>query len=119
VWPAVNAAPRLGMVSVTEAVNLINREKGQVIDVSEPDEFSKGHVGGAKNLPLGQVEERLASMVKNKALPVIFVCTTGSRSGKAVAMAKKAGFAQAKALQGGTQAWRAASMPIDSSAQPA
>jgi rhodanese-related sulfurtransferase len=116
VWPAVSAGPRAGSVTVTEAVNLINREKAVVIDVSEPDEYSKGHLGGAKNLPFGQVEEKLAGVVKNKATPVILVCVNGTRSGKAVAFAKKAGFATASSLQGGLSAWRAASMPVESGA---
>jgi hypothetical protein len=29
----------------------------------------RGHVGGAKNVPLGQLEERLPTLVKNKAVP--------------------------------------------------
>jgi predicted sulfurtransferase len=40
------------------AVQLINREKAVVIDVCETEEFAAGHVGGAKNVPLGQLEER-------------------------------------------------------------
>ena len=35
-------------------VQLMNREKAVVIDVCEPDEFARGHVIGAKNLPVGE-----------------------------------------------------------------
>ncbi len=113
VWPAVVSAPRGGAIAVTEAVNLINREKAVVIDISDEAEFAKAHVGGAKNVPFDQVEVKLASVVKNKATPVILVCASGSRSVKAVALAKKAGFTNVQSLNGGTAGWRAASMPID------
>ena len=116
VWPAVTGGVGAGAVGVTEAVALINREKAVVIDVSEPEEFGKGHMGNAKNLPFGQVEEKLAAVVKNKATPVILVCINGTRSNKAVAFAKKAGFEGARSLQGGLTAWRAANMPVESGA---
>ena len=38
------------------AVQLINREKAVVIDVCEPAEYQAGHVGGARSIPLGELE---------------------------------------------------------------
>jgi rhodanese-related sulfurtransferase len=92
---------------------LINREKGVVVDVCEPAEFAAGHVGGAKNIPLNQLEAKLAGVVKNKALPLILVCQSGARSGRAVAIAKKLGYEQAQSLGGGLSSWRAANLPIE------
>jgi rhodanese-related sulfurtransferase len=97
------------------AVQLINREKAVVIDVCEAAEFSAAHVGGAKNIPLSQLEEKLPGMVKNKALPLILVCQSGARSGKAVAVATQLGYAQAQSLGGGLGAWRAANLPVEKS----
>eukprot|EP01034_Spumella_vulgaris_P042575 gene42575-52800_t len=96
-----------------QAVQLINREKAVVIDVCEAEEFAAGHVGGAKNVPLGQLEERLPSLVKNKSLPVVLVCASGARANRAVAVAKKLGYEKAEALAGGLKAWRDASMPVE------
>ena len=45
-----------GGVGTAEAVRLINREKGVLIDVSEPAEFAAGHAVGARNIPLGSLE---------------------------------------------------------------
>ena len=56
-----------------DMVQLMNREKAIVIDVCEPDEFAKGHVIGAKNLPLAQLEEKLAQVVKSKTVHVVMV----------------------------------------------
>jgi rhodanese-related sulfurtransferase len=102
-----------GSLTAARAVQLINREKAVVVDVSEPDEFAAGHVGGAKNVPLGQLEERLPQVVKNKTVPLVLVCAKGARAQRAVAVAKKLGYEKAEALAGGLKAWREASMPVE------
>jgi rhodanese-related sulfurtransferase len=94
-------------------VQLMNREKAVVIDVCEPDEFSRGHVIGAKNLPLAQVNDKLPQWVKNKSTPVIMVCQVGARSSRAAAVARKLGYENAHSLSGGLRAWVAASMPTE------
>ena len=111
-WPTLRSASA-GSLSPAQAVQLINREKAVVIDVCEAEEFAAGHVGGAKNVPLGQLEERLPSLVKNKSLPVVLVCASGARANRAVAVAKKLGYEKAEALAGGLKAWRDASMPVE------
>ena len=102
-----------GSLTAARAVQLINREKAVVVDVSEPDEFAAGHVGGAKNVPLGQLEERPPQVVKNKTVPLVLVCAKGARAQRAVAVAKKLGYEKAEALAGGLKAWREASMPVE------
>ncbi|MGH6626173.1 MAG: rhodanese-like domain-containing protein [Burkholderiaceae bacterium] len=111
-WPIVRGATG-GSLTAARAVQLINREKAVVIDVSEAEEFAAGHVGGAKNVPLGQLEARLADVVKNKALPLVLVCPTGARAQRAQAMAKKLGYEQAQALAGGLKAWKEANLPVE------
>ena len=113
VWPLIASGMNAGALSASGAVQLINREKAVVIDVSEVDEFAVGHVGGAKNVPFGQLEEKLSATVKNKALPVILVCATGARANRAVAVAKKLGYEQAQALGGGLKAWKEANLPLE------
>jgi rhodanese-related sulfurtransferase len=111
-WPLIKSGGAGGLTA-DGAVQLINREKAVVVDVCEADEFAAGHVVGAKNIPLGQLEEKLAGVVKNKALPLILVCKSGARSGRAVAMAKKLGFENAQSLSGGMGAWRTANLPVE------
>ena len=110
--PALKGAGQGGLTPAA-AVQLINREKAVVVDVCEPNEFAGGHVGGAKNIPLGQLEGKLGSAVKNKALPVILVCHSGARSNRAIAIAKKLGFENVQSLAGGMGAWRSASLPVE------
>ena len=113
-WPVLKGAATAGL-NPAAAVQLINREKGVVIDVCEPGEFAAGHVGGAKNIPLADLEAKLASAVKNKSLPLILVCQSGARSGRAVMIAKKLGFEQAHSLGGGLASWKAANLPLEKS----
>jgi len=100
-------------VGVMQAVQLINREKAIVVDVCEAEEFAAGHVGNAKNVPLGQLSERLPQVAKNKNVPLILVCTKGPRAQRAVGIAKGLGYEKAVALAGGLAAWREASMPVE------
>ena len=95
------------------AVQLINREKAVVIDVCEPAEYQAGHVGGARSIPLGELEAKLPGAVKNKATPLVLVCASGMRSGRAVAIARKLGYDNAQSLSGGLKSWRDASLPIE------
>ena len=111
-WPVLKGATGGGL-DAAQAVQLINREKAVVIDVCEANEYAAGHVGGAKNIPLNQLEEKLAGVVKNKALPVILVCQSGARSNRALAIAKKLGYEQAQSLAGGLGAWRTANLPVE------
>ena len=111
-WPAVQGATA-GGVSTAGAVQLINRERAVVVDVSEAEEFAAGHVGGAKNVPVGQLEQRLPEVVKNKALPLILVCPNGARATRALAVAKKLGYEKAQVLAGGLKAWKDANLPVE------
>lgn len=111
-WPVLQGAATAGL-NPAGAVQLINREKAVVIDVCGPGEFAAGHVPGSKNIPLDELEAKLAGAVKNKTLPLILVCQSGMRSGRAVAIAKKLGYEQAQSLGGGLAAWKTANLPVE------
>jgi len=114
-WPVLANGAKAGTLTANGAVQRINREKAVVVDVSEAEEFAAGHVGGAKNVPLAQLEDKLTSTVKNKSLPLILVCATGARANRALAVAKKLGYEQAEVLSGGLKAWKEANLPIEKS----
>lgn len=110
--PLIQGAAGSGL-SAAQVVQMINRDKAVVVDVCEAEEFAAGHVVGAKNLPLNQLEDKLAGLVKNKTLPLILVCQSGARSARALAIAKKLGYEQAQSLSGGLGAWRSANLPLE------
>jgi rhodanese-related sulfurtransferase len=110
IFPALNKGRGL---SPQDMVQRMNRDRAMVIDVCEPDEFARGHVIGAKNLPLGQLEDKLTQVVKNKSTQVVMVCQVGARSARAANIARKLGFENVHSLAGGLKAWQAASMPVE------
>ena len=115
VWPVVKGGATSGAISTSEAVRLINREKGVLVDVAEPAEFAAGHAAGARSVPLATLETS-KNLPTNKALPLVVMCPTGSRAGRAAGLLRKAGFANAVALVGGTAGWREANLPVEKSA---
>ncbi len=118
VWPLVNRAGGGLTVSTTDAVRLINREKGVLIDVSEANEYAAAHARGARSIPFGSLEGS-KELPSNKTLPLILLCPTGARAGRAAALLRKAGHANAVAVSGGTNAWRDAALPTDKAADKA
>ena len=111
-WPHLRGGAGAGAVNVAEAVRLINREKGVLIDVSEPNEFASAHAGGSKNIPFGQIESS-KDLPSNKALPIILVCPSGARAGRAAGLLRAKGYEKATSLAGGLTAWREANLPLD------
>jgi rhodanese-related sulfurtransferase len=101
-------------LSPSEAVMLINREKAQLIDVSEPAEFAAAHAAGAKNVPLGNLESS-SDLPKNKAVPIVVLCPSGARATRAVGILRKLGYENSKPLAGGLAAWREANLPVERS----
>ncbi len=100
-----------------EAILKMNREKGVLIDVREPDEYVKVYVAQSKNIPLSQLQDKLVTTVKNKALPVLFICANGARTGKAVKIANQLGYENAYSVAGGMRSWVEANMPVITPAQ--
>ena len=114
-WPTLQrSSAGSHRVSAAEAVNLINREKAVLIDVSEPAEFAAGHALNARNIPFGSLEGS-KSLPSNKQLPLVVMCPTGARANRAVATLRKLGHEKATALIGGLPAWREAQLPVEKS----
>ncbi|WP_028603167.1 rhodanese-like domain-containing protein [Ottowia thiooxydans] len=112
-WPLISGGRAAGALTPTAAVQLMNREKAVVVDVCETAEYAAGHVTGAKNIPLAELEAKLPTTVKNKTLPLILVCASGARSARAVGVARKLGYEKAQSLGGGMKAWRDANLPVE------
>jgi len=96
-----------------EAVQLINREHGVVVDVCEPQEFAAGHIVRALNVPLSGLKARTAELEKYRDRPVILACRSGNRSLKAAFALHRAGFPRVYSLAGGLTAWQNANLPVE------
>ena len=92
----------------TTPSNAHTRPAGQVLlDVREDDEWAAGHAPGAHHLSLGQLTP--ASVPAGS--PVLCICRSGGRSGRAVDVLRSAGV-DAINVEGGMQAWAAAGLPV-------
>lgn len=109
IWPNLR---RGRSISILQATQMINQGKGVVLDVREPAEFVAGHLRDSKNIPLKELSNRIGELDKFKSKAVIVVCQAGTRSAKAVAQLKKAGFNEAFSLDGGVAAWQAQGLPV-------
>ncbi|RYF80960.1 MAG: rhodanese-like domain-containing protein [Comamonadaceae bacterium] len=102
-----------GALTAQGAVQLINREKGVLIDVRDAEEYAAGHPVGARSVPLADLEAKLASVVKNKTVPVLLLCGSGARAKRAVETAKKLGYENAQVIAGGMRGWSDANLPVE------
>jgi rhodanese-related sulfurtransferase len=118
-WPAIRGAQAGGQsVSVPEAVRLMNREKGVLIDIRDAAAFAAGHATGSKHVPADELGKTPlpATLPVNKTQPLLLICDSGIRASKAAAKLRKAGYERAVTVDGGMAAWREAQMPVEKTA---
>jgi rhodanese-related sulfurtransferase len=98
-------------ITVEEAAEMMGRQDVVFIDVREPHEYQRGHVPGAKLIPVNSLFARREELPKDKE--IVFVCAVGQRSALACEMAAAAGLTHIYNLEGGTEAWIKAGLPIE------
>jgi rhodanese-related sulfurtransferase len=109
-WPGLLQTGKL--LSAQQATQRINHDNAEIIDVREAHEFAGGHLPGARNIPLKELAGRIAELAASKEKPLILVCSSGVRSGRACATLKKQGFTDVACLDGGVPAWERAGLPM-------
>lgn len=95
-----------------QLVDMMNHNKSIVIDVRDSNAFKEGHIIGAQNIPGDQFEKRLNKPQMYKNQSIVLVCTNGVQSSKMLKVLRQKGFEKVYQLQGGINAWRAASLPV-------
>ncbi|WP_425441443.1 sulfurtransferase TusA family protein [Salinibacillus kushneri] len=78
-------------------------EKISILDVREPAEFAFGHIPGAVNIPLGELEQRFEQLNQDDELHII--CRTGNRSDLAAQQLTEKGFTNVKNVVPGMTKW--------------
>jgi rhodanese-related sulfurtransferase len=108
-WPMIQRRTSGPALDTLEATRLINDANAIVLDVREPAEFAAGHLPNARNIPLAELDKRVADLPQGK--PVLVCCASGARSGRALSLLRQGG-REAFNLAGGVAAWRQAGLPV-------
>jgi sulfur-carrier protein adenylyltransferase/sulfurtransferase len=88
-------------------VNELLEEGVAVIDVREAEEFSAGHIPGAKHVPRSYLESRIESAVPDRSTPVILYCASGNRSAYgARTLTQDLGYEHVRSMTGGFTLWK-------------
>ena len=71
----------------------IDKKEGTFVDIREAKDFEKGHVEGAKNVDVKNIDSELAGLLPaDKDAPLYFYCYSGNRSAKAAQKAIELGY---------------------------
>lgn len=103
----MNQPAQIRQIDPVEAAHLVDTGEVLLLDVREDDEWTSGHAPQATHLPLGTLDP--ATVPRDR--PVIAVCRSGNRSGKA-AQALAAADHDVRNLSGGMLAWAHAGLPV-------
>ncbi len=110
-WAGETGRPTatLPQVTVAEVAEQVRRGELEVIDVREADEFARGHLPHARNVPLGTIPGSITILPADR--PLVIQCQSGVRSGIAASLLAARGHRCVSNLVGGYLAWRAAGLP--------
>lgn len=109
--PPVHADSVASAVDVRQAAQL-QAHGTLLLDVREPSEYAEVHAKDAVLIPLGQLQARMSEIAQYRNKPVAVICRSGRRSAHGVEILRSAGFTQVANVEGGTNAWLSAGLPV-------
>ena len=87
-------------VDINTEVNRCRTTKGAILlDVRTDEEYRRGHIGGARNIPVEKINNA-ENLLHDKSAPLFVYCQSGARSRKAVSKLKKMGYTDVKNIGG-------------------
>ena len=99
--------PNINNISGEEAYKLINENNDIfILDVRTKEEYDKGHIQGAKLIPVGVLSSRIGELEKYKDKPILVYCASGGRSPQAVKHLVEDEFSHIYHLSRGISSWR-------------
>lgn len=108
---ATTVAQEGGLISPAEYQTSFSSEDHILIDVRTPQEFAAGHIAGAINIPVDDLNQRLSEIPTDET--IVVYCRSGNRSGTATDILNNAGFNPVYDIDGGTIAWASANLPLE------
>ena len=93
-------------ISIDESKKLINQgEVTLILDVRDADEFAKGHLKNAIQIPVKELKENLNDIEKFKDELVLVYCRSGKKSAEAINILKENGFKNLVHMKDGISKW--------------
>jgi rhodanese-related sulfurtransferase len=91
-----------------------------VVDVRSPEEFNDalGHIPGARNIPLDEIEKRAAELEPRSQSSLVLVCKTDRRSAAAARLLRARGFVDVSVLRAGMEGWNREGLATASETPP-
>lgn len=80
---------------------LKNDKEAKLVDVRSPQEYREGHLEGAINIPLYEIEKCIEQKIHNKENTIIVYCQSGGRSRKATQILKEKNYINVYQIEGG------------------
>lgn len=87
-----------------KAKDMLEHQNILIIDVRNKDAYNEGHINGAKNIPLDQLDKRMTKLSRDK--DIVVYCQTGSRSIRAIRKLEIAGFTRLYHMHQGLRGWK-------------
>lgn len=84
-----------------------------VLDVRTRQEYSRGHIPGALNIPHDELASRSAELSVAKSEEIIVHCQSGRRAQLAEEVLHENGYSNVRDLTGHWQGWQASGLPIE------
>ncbi|MBY3621811.1 rhodanese-like domain-containing protein [Acinetobacter sp. CUI P1] len=97
-------APVKGLRALTPEQFQSEAKGNKVIDVREIHEYKRGHIKGAVNIPLSQLQQHIDEIPKD--CKVLVYCQSGMRSKQAAKILVRKGFSSVAELRGGMMSWK-------------
>lgn len=89
---------------VREFIDRNKEEDYTIVDVRQPGEYERGHLPGARLIPVGQLADRTAELDPGKT--TVVYCAAGVRSRAGASILDRAGFREVYSMSGGFNAWQ-------------
>ena len=96
-----------------EAAAVVSSGGGTLMDVRTPAEFREVHASGAQLVPLDILSRQVVETVRGaNSGPLYVLCASGIRATKAAEKLRRDGLNDVMVVEGGTNAWVAAGLPV-------
>lgn len=91
---------------------LATGKRHELLDVRTPPEYASAHVPGAKLVPLNELKAEAFLLQHEVGTPIFVLCQSGVRATQAIERFERAGCDDCVLVEGGTQAWIDAELPV-------